>query len=674
MVHGKNGEIRMSPSYLRRKGGFFAPDESVVRDGNRPIIGEVVGYKAGYGFVVLKNQKRLYLSPPDMSRVLHGDMVKVITAYDAVRDREYAKLIEILVRKQKTILGIYHQDDAGFCVVPLNTRLPRSIYLNQPVEGAQIGSILEVKVISRRNHELPRVLRGEFVRLLPHKEDARLETDIAISDYALPHVFSPEAYEEAQRLPNEVEPKEFPERPYLGDLPFVTIDGEDAQDFDDAVYCKADNEYYHIWIAIADVSHYVKPGTSLDTTAAQRSCSAYFPDRVVPMLPEKLSNELCSLKPNCNRLVMVCQMLIDKMGKRDTVKFYPAIIRSHARLTYEEVYRTLSEKEMQGDEMSPEIKASLRALKDLTKIFLAVRSKREALDFSCIQEIKPILNDKGDVEDLYIYKRNFAHQMIEEAMLAANSTAAWFLSKKGIPFLYRVHREPEPSSVEKLKDFLEPYGINILPGPRGRIDTSVYSYLIKTVNQFPEATTLEMQILRSLQRAEYSRRNYGHFGLNYKSYTHFTSPIRRYPDLVVHRALKKIVIRDEESRAEYPYHSATISQLAGLCSRQGRMVEQAGFQVLDGLKCRYLKRHKKSKYTGLITSVVEFAFYVQLKDVPIEGRVHLKNLHGDFYRYNATTQRFIGSRTGHEYKVGDEITVKLGRISLEERRIDLIPI
>ena len=672
-VHGKNGEIEMSPSYLRRKGAFFSPNELMIREGNRSIIGEVIGHRGGHGFVVTRSNKRLYLPPPDMSRVLHGDLVKVLIAYDAHNDKEYAKLIEILSRKQKTILGAYHRDKTGYCVIPINSRLQRFIYLDKPVKGIQHNDVVEVKVLSRRNHELPRVLHGEFVRHLPYKNDARLETDIAINDFALSSVFSPEACAEAEKLPTEILPEDFPARPYLVDLPFVTIDGEDAKDFDDAVFCRAEDKSYRLWVAIADVSHYVCLGSALDMTATQRATSAYFPDRVIPMLPEKLSNELCSLKPDCDRLVMVCELLINQTGKREEVKYYPAIIRSQARLIYEEVDLLVQQnKEPPNKKLSAGIKKSLETLKQLTEILLAVKKERKALNFSGIAEVKPIINEKGEVEDLVIQQRTFAHQMIEEAMLIANSTTAWFLSKKGIPFLYRVHKEPEHEAVEALRHFLHAYGIDFPTTLRGRVDAPIYSHLIHKVNQLPEGKYLEGRILQSLTRAEYARKNYGHFGLNYKSYTHFTSPIRRYADICVHRALKKIVIRDEKSRAQYSPTAGEVNHIAFLCSKQAKTVEQAGWQVLDGLKCRYLKKHKRSHYEGRVVSVVDFGFFVRLKDHPIDGLVHLSNLKDDFYRYNSAAQRFIGSRTGQEYKVGDKITVRVLRINMQERKIDMI--
>jgi len=670
MAPGKNGATRMTPQYLGRKS-----TEPPTR--KHYLIGEVNGHKAGYGFVVVNNKERLFLAAEEMERVLDKDLVKVVRAYDPTADRDSARVVEILARKRKTVLGYYHEDDEESYLIPCNLSIPRAIYIDKPVKPIDKGYVVEAKLLAKKDLELPKRLRGKLIGLVRPKEDARLETDIAINTYSLETTFPAEVLKEADSISDRVELDDHPDRSDLTAIAFVTIDGEDARDYDDAVFCQKEGDLFRLMVAIADVSHYVRPNSPVDKSARLRTSSVYFPDRVLPMLPERLSNDLCSLNPHCNRLAVVCDLLIDRKGRRQKVKFYKAIIRSQAQLIYEDVAELIkTDKDSKShtplvSQLSKEVHTSLDMLKEMTEVLLAARSKRAALDFNHLEEVKIDISAQGQIEKVYACPRNFAQRMIEEAMLAANDATAWFLSKKGVPILYRIHKAPKQEDFTELKQFLSNYGIKVAQAHH-KVTTQVYDYLLKAVSTYPEAAVLEAKILRSLQRAEYARKNYGHFGLNYKSYTHFTSPIRRYADLMVHRAVKKVTVQEGSGRSKYPYMASEVTKIGVACTQQERIIEQSVWQSLDGLKCRYLAKHAKGSYTGIITNVLEFGFHVRFDELPIEGFVHVRSFHNDYYKFDEVNQKLIGKRYRKEYGLGDSVQVRIKRIRIDERKIDLM--
>lgn len=672
MAPGRNGATRMTPQYLRRKSTLEPPTRK-----DHLLIGEVSGHKAGYGFVVLNNKERLFLTEEEMECVLDGDLVKVARAYDPVNDKDYARVVEILARKRKTVLGYYHEDDGESYLIPCNLAIPRAIYIDKPTKPIDRDYVVRARIITGGDLKLPKRLRGKLIGLVRSKKDARLETDIAIDSYSLETTFPREVLKEADSISDRVEPGDHSARADLTAMPFVTIDGQDARDYDDAVFCRRDGDLFHLIVAIADVSHYVRPESLVDKSARLRTSSVYFPDRVLPMLPERLSNGLCSLIPNSNRLAMVCDLLIDQNGKRQKVSFYKAIIRSQARLIYDDVAELIKigkdSKLPASSSLSSEVRDSLGMLAELTQVLLAARSKRAALDFNHLEEVKIAISDQGQIEKVHSCPRNFAQQMIEEAMLAANDATAWFLSKKGVPILYRIHKPPKQEDFAELKQFLSNYGIKAREG-RYKITSEDYDYIIKAVSKYPEAAVLEARILRSLQRAEYARKNHGHFGLNYKSYAHFTSPIRRYADLMIHRAIKKVTVGEGSGRGEYPYMASEVIKIGAACTRQEKIIEQSVWQALDGLKCRYLAEHSESSYTGTITNILEFGFHVRFDKLPIEGFVHMRSLHNDYYRFDEGKQRLVGKRHRKGYGLGDAIKVRIKRIKIDERRIDLAPV
>ncbi len=669
MAPGKNGATRMTPQYLRRK------SEPPTR--KNYLIGEVSGHRAGYGFVVVSNKERLFLAEEEMERVLDKDLVKVVKVYDSATDKDQARVVEILARKRKTVLGYYHEDEGESYLIPCNLSIPRAIYIDKPAQPIDRGYVVEAKLLASKGLELPKKLRGKLIGLVRPKEDARLETDIAIDTYSLETTFPPEVLKEADSISDRVKLEDHPDRSDLTAIAFVTIDGEDARDYDDAVFCQKKGDLFRLMVAIADVSHYVRPNSLVDKSARFRTSSVYFPDRVLPMLPERLSNDLCSLNPNSNRLAMVCELLIDKKGKRQKVNFYKAIIRSQARLIYEDVAELIKPNKDSKSRPSSlaklpkEVHSSLGMLGEMTQVLLAARSKRAALDFNHLEEVKIEISAQGQIEKVYACPRNFAQRMIEEAMLAANDATAWFLSKKGVPILYRIHKAPKQEDFTELKQFLSNYGIKVAE-VHHKITSQVYDYLLKAVSKYPEAAVLEAKILRSLQRAEYARKNYGHFGLNYKSYTHFTSPIRRYADLMVHRAIKKVTVQEGSGRGKYPYTASEVTKIGVACTQQERIIEQSVWQALDGLKCRYLAEHGKASYTGTITNILEFGFHVRFDELPIEGFVHVRSFQNDYYRFDEVNQRLIGKRYRKEYGLGDPVQVRIKRIRIDERKIDLM--
>lgn len=677
MAPGKNGVIRMTPPYLRRR----APAPPIRND---HLVGEVSGHRAGYGFVLVNHKNRFFLGEEEMNRVLDGDLVRIANSYNPQEGKEYARVVEILARKRRTVFGYYHEDGGESYLIPCNKRIPRAIYIEKPTEPIGENDVVEVKVLTKNGLELPQKLRGELVGFVRPKEDARLETDIAINTYGLEFAFPSVVLREADSFSDSIEPSAHSNREDFTAIPFVTMDGKDARDYDDAVFCRKEGDIFRLMVAVADVSHYVRPDSLLDKSARLRTSSVYFPDRVLPMLPERLSNGLCSLNPQCNRLAMVCEILIGPNGKRQKVNFHKAVIRSQARLIYDDVAELMKAGNSSGEatnpeqpalpQLSKEVHSSLACLKELTEVLLKARDGRGALDFNHLEETQVEISSQGRVDKVSAYQRSFAHRMIEEAMLAANDATAWFLSKKGVPFLYRIHKAPKREDFAELVLFLSNYGIRAPEGYDDKISTRVYDYLLKAISKFPEVAVLEAKILRSLQRAEYARKNYGHFGLNYKSYTHFTSPIRRYADLMVHRAIKKVTVKEGSGRSEYPYAAGEVTKIGAVCTQQERIIEQAVWQALDGLKCRYLTEHQKPSYKGVITTVLEFGFYVRFNELPIEGFVHVRNFRNDYYQFDGAGQKLVGRRRRREYKLGGAIEFRIKNINIAERKIDLAPI
>jgi ribonuclease R len=506
---------------------------------------------------------------------------------------------------------------------------------------------------------------GRVVEVLGGYTDPGMEIEIALRKFDLPHEFSKKAMALARAMPDEVRAEDWKDRAGavgrkdLRHLPFVTIDGETAKDFDDAVYAEREpggkNAGFRLKVAIADVSHYVRPGDALDEDALERGTSVYFPRRVIPMLPEKLSNGLCSLNPNVDRLAMVCDMAIGPNGKVAHYEFYAAVFRSKARLTYTGVWDMISKGKANND---------LKTLYEVYKLLAEERSRRGAIDFESV-ETKMEFDANGKIVRIVPEPRNEAHRLIEECMLAANVCAGNFLAERGHPVLYRVHDVPAPEKVSALRDFLAELGLTL---PGGEKPTPKdYAQLLQKIRPRPDFSLLQTILLRSLKQAVYTPENLGHFGLAFEAYAHFTSPIRRYPDLLVHRAIKAVL-------ANRKYEGVDWAELGRHCSETERRADDASRDVENWLKCFYMQDQVGGVFEGSVTGVTAFGLFVMLDQYYVDGLVHISELGRDYYRYEANRHMLLGERTGKRYRLADRIKVKLVRVDLETRKIDLVPV
>ena len=658
------------------------------------LLGRVIGMPSGFGIIESAEAKEEFtLVPEQMTQVLDGDKILFSIGSRRVKGRRVANLQRIVSRSRRTIFAhLYTKNTAKPFAVPYSPKIPREVGIDGGSGGKLIHkSLVEIKLTPPHNPKnfpdshlrLPVKLRGRVVRTLA-ENDKSYETDIAIAEFSLRTEFPKSVVAEAKHIPERVPSTELgrSQRRDLTHLPFCTIDGSDAKDYDDAIYCKREGKglirgrgkkaAWRLWVAIADVSHYVTSGSELDSEAQKRTSSVYFPDRVLPMLPEKLSNGICSLNPKEERLVLVCEMQVDAAGKVSQHQFYEAVILSRQRLTYEQVASFLGEKldktaKKEGlGKIGHELHAPLKDFHSLAKVLLDAREKRYALNFKHLEEQRIEFDNAGHVHDIYYYKRNLAHLMIEEAMLLANVCAAKFLEKQRKDFCYRVHPSPEQEKFDDLRRSLAPYNI-MLPHKVGT--SKDYCRILEQVHKKEGAFVLEMMVLKSMQAALYSLRNLGHFGLNYQTYTHFTSPIRRYPDLLNHRAIKSALRRDKNF---YPYKKDGLTSMARQCSDAEKNITKAGWQVLGALKCHYLLRNQRDSYEGTITYIAEHSFFVRLGDSPLEGRVLARKIKDDYYKYDYRTMSMRGSRRGKVLKVGDRVKVKVEMISPIERYIDLV--
>jgi ribonuclease R len=489
-----------------------------------------------------------------------------------------------------------------------------------------------------------------------------MEIEIALRKHDLPYQFPAEVEKLSARFPSKVLKKDLVKREDLRHLPLVTIDGETARDFDDAVYCERDGKNYKLYVAIADVSHYVKPSDALDQEAFNRGNSVYFPRRVIPMLPEALSNGLCSLNPQVDRLCMVCEINLDSAGDFQDYSFYPAVMFSHARLTYTKVAAMLENPKGEEAKQYQDLLPHIQLLYKLFKVLLKARDLRGAIDFETV-ETQMIFNDEGKIERILPVKRNDAHRLIEECMLAANVCASDFLQKHKQPTLYRIHEGPTPEKLAALRDFLKEFGVQLGGGDDPKAKD--YAKTLSRIKDRPDAQLLQTVMLRSLRQAVYSPDNVGHFGLAYESYTHFTSPIRRYPDLLVHRAIKAVLNKTAYSPGNW-------YELGEHCSQTERRADEATRDVETWLKCYYMQDRIGESFEGVVSGVAGFGLFVALDGIYVEGLVHVSELPSDYFHFDAVRHMLLGERTGKRYRLGDRLRVRLVRVDLESSRIDFV--
>ena len=618
------------------------------------LAGRIEGHPDGHGFVEPDDGgPRVFLPPAEMREVIHGDRAAVRVSGRDSRGRAQGTIVEVLERGHRRIVGRLHAGHGVLFLVPEDRRIAHDIVVPPAEVGrAKAGQVVTVDLIAQPSRHAQPI--GRVAEVLGHYADPGMEIEIAVRKFELPHQFSKRALAAAHALPDEVRSEDLHGRKDLRELHFVTIDGETARDFDDAVFCRREGKGFRLWVAIADVSHYVRHGDALDVEARERGTSVYFPRRVIPMLPEKLSNGLCSLNPQADRLAMACEMEITPTGEVSGYKFYPAVIRSHARLTYTEAWERLSSKTA---------KEHLAILYDVFKVLLGQRERRGAIDFETV-ETRMLFDARGKIEKIVPEPRNDAHRLIEECMLAANVCAGNFVAEHAHPVLYRVHDVPSAEKVSALRAFLAEIGLQL---PGGEIPRPAdYAQLLQRIRKRPDFALLQTILLRSLKQAVYSPNNAGHFGLAFDAYVHFTSPIRRYPDLLVHRAIKAILARKR-------YDGVDWEALGRHCSETERRADDASRDVENWLKCYYMRDHVGGTFSGTITGVAPFGLFVTLDDYFVDGLVHISELGRDYFQYDDARHMLLGDRTGMRYRLADRMTVKLVRVDIEQRKMDLVP-
>jgi len=657
MFQRRLGAMEREAQLMRnRKGAYIVPERASL------IAGRIEGHADGYGFLVPDDGgDDLFLDAKQMSKVLHRDraLARVI-GLDRKGRREGA-IVEVLERVNSMVVGRVLIEHGIMVVVPENRRINQDI-LVAPDKKSKVkaGQVVMVEIIEQPSkHSQP---IGRIAEVLGNYADPGMEIEIALRKHDLPFEFSTKALDEAKALPEKVKKSEWEGRTDLRDLPLVTIDGETARDFDDAVFAEKKGKGWRLVVAIADVSHYVRPGMSLDRDAQDRGNSVYFPRRVIPMLPEKISNGLCSLNPDVERLAMVCDMDINVSGEIKGYKFYPAVFRSKARLTYNQVWNWLSGAAEPENDVQRSLMPQLQALYALFQILLKARGKRGAIDFETIETIM-LFNDQGKIDNIVPVYRNDAHRLIEECMLAANVCASAFLEKNKQPCLYRVHEGPTPEKLEGLRNFLKEFGLGLAGGDDPTAKD--YAALLEQIKPRPDAQLLQTVMLRSLRQAQYSPDNVGHFGLSYEHYTHFTSPIRRYPDLLVHRSIKAVL---EGTR----YQPGAWDEIGMHCSMTERRADEATRDVNNWLKCYYMRDRIGEEFDGTIAAVVPFGVFVALDSVYVEGLVHVSELGEDYFQYDNVKHQMLGERSGKRYRLGDRLHVKLVKADLETGRIDFV--
>jgi len=670
--------------YTRR--GTYAPVDKLDL-----VCGRVSGHRDGFGFLIPDDgSDDLFLGPAQMRLVFDGDRCLARVSGLDRRGRREGAIVEVISRAHETIVGRYQiESDVGF-VVADNPKIQQEVLVTPGrALNAKPGQFVEVRIT---HWPTPRFQpQGDIVEVIGNYMAPGMEIDVALRSFDIPHVWPEAVLKEAARLKPEVDEKDKLKRVDLRHLPFVTIDGEDARDFDDAVYCEKPGGWklltggFRLYVAIADVSHYVKVGSALDHEAEVRGNSVYFPERVVPMLPEQLSNGLCSLNPGVDRLAMVCEITLNKSGKMTDYQFYEAVIHSHARLTYNKVSDMLERpKSPEGKRLSEEYAEVLPHLKQLYalyKVLLKARHTRGAIDFET-QETRIVFGAGRKIAEIKPTERNDAHKLIEECMLCANVATAAFLQKHDIPALYRVHDGPPLERQEKLRAFLGELGLSLHKGKEGPTPKD-YQALLERIQDRPDFHVIQTVMLRSLSQAVYSADNHGHFGLNYEAYAHFTSPIRRYPDLLVHRAIRSVIrsrrdtphVRREGAASMpkariYPYDEAALEQLGEQCSMTERRADEATRDVVNWLKCEFMRDRVGETFPGVITAVTGFGLFVELTDIYVEGLVHVTAMPGDYYHFDPLHHRLSGERSGRSFRLGDSVEVRVMRVDLDERKID----
>jgi ribonuclease R len=653
-----NAMSRDGQVFSNRRGGYLSFDHMDLEKGY------VQAHPDGFGFLKPESGgKDIFLPAREMRKLMNGDKAAVkITSYDQRRERKEGHVITVLERAHQSIVGRYYREKGVHFVIPDDKRINEDILLSQDYDqNARQGDIVLVRILEYPDvHNQP---IGMIETVLGQENAPGMEVTIALNTHDIPHKWNEEVIEQVHQIPAEVEEKDKIGRLDLRNKPFVTIDGSDARDFDDAVYCEPVEGGFKLFVAIADVSHYVLKDSAIDKEAVVRGTSVYFPGEVIPMLPEVLSNGLCSLNPKVDRLVMVCEMHISLTGVINNYQFHEAIIYSHARLIYDQVDSFLFKDK--PDETCEPLRHHLQSLKFVYHALAKARKKRHAIEFDT-REVVFEYNEQRKIENIHPYERNEAHIVIEECMIAANICAAKYLKKNKVPALFRIHEGPNPDKVQGMIEFLSVYGVK-LHGTD--LQPQQYAEALEQIKLRPEFDMIQTVMLRSLLQASYAPdTKTGHFGLALTDYAHFTSPIRRYPDLLVHRGIRHIL--RTQNKTAFDYDLATMTALGESCSRFERRADLATRDAADWLKCEFLQKHVGKEYEGIVTTVTSFGMFVQLKELMIDGLVHVTSLKRDYYQFDAAHHRLIGEKSGRVYQLGDQVTVQVVRVDMEERKID----
>ncbi|WP_061010681.1 ribonuclease R [Vibrio sp. CUB2] len=641
------------------------------------VKGYVIGHKDGHGWVrpegSVGKDNDIVLPHHQMKHIIHGDYVLVQPTDNSKRGRREGRLVRVLEERNTQSVGRFFLEYGYSYVVPDDSRISQDILIpNEHKAGARMGNVVVIEITDRGSRS--RGMMGKVVEVLGENMAPGMETQIAIRTHQIPHDWPAAVDKQIENLGEEV-PEEAKEgRVDLRDLPLVTIDGEDARDFDDAVYCeKKKSGGWRLWVAIADVSYYVRTDSALDKEAINRGNSVYFPSQVVPMLPEVLSNGLCSLNPQVDRLCMVCEMTISETGKLSGYKHYEAVMNSHARLTYNKVGAIL-----EGDEelrmRYHAVVPHLKELHAMYKVLKEARDNRGAIEFETV-EAKFIFNADRKIESIEPVIRNDAHKIIEECMILANIASASYVEKAKEPALYRVHESPGELRLQGFRDFLSELGLDL----KGGLEPSPTDYadLVKQIAERQDKELIQTMLLRSMKQAVYNADNAGHFGLALKRYAHFTSPIRRYPDLLLHRAIKYLIAKEEGRNQDrwtptggYHYSFDDMDFYGEQCSMTERRADDATREVADWLKCEYMQDHVGDELDGVIANVTSFGFFVRLTELHIDGLVHISTLANDYYQFDPIGQRLIGESFGNIYRLGDAVKVKVLAVNLNDKQID----
>ncbi|MGQ7845045.1 ribonuclease R [Granulosicoccus sp. 3-233] len=659
---------------LRRRVGAMLRDGQLIQNRKRGLVpvdtealiaGRISAHPDGFGFLITDDDdKDVYLNGKQMRQVLHGDRVVVCITGTDQRGRREGRIVDVVERANKTLVGRLSIDRGTVVVSPDNKRIHQDLLIAAgELSDAVHGDMVVAEIIEQPTRRHQPV--GRVVEVLGQHLRPGMEIDVALHSHGIPSEWPEAVVEQASAFSATVNEHAAGNRKDVRQLSLITIDGADARDFDDAVWCERLDKGWRLIVAIADVAHYVDPGSPLDQEAIDRGTSVYFPGRVVPMLPEVLSNGLCSLNPNVDRLCMLCEMTLDEEAVVTKTRFHNGIMRSHARLTYDQVSEMLSEPASPLRDKHQPLVPMIEELHRLYKALAQKRRKRGAIEFDS-NETHIIFDENKKIREIVPIQRNDAHKLIEECMILANIEAAAFLEKHEIPALYRVHAGPKAERLVDLRAFLALRGLTL---GGGESPTALdYAALAEDIRDLPDRSVIQTVMLRSMQQAVYQPANEGHFGLALEQYAHFTSPIRRYPDLLVHRAIKHLISRRKVS--DYRYSREAMQALGESCSMTERRAEEASREVVAWLKCEYMQEHVGSEFKGVISAVTSFGLFVELTGIHVEGLVHITNLSRDYYRFDQAAQSLTGERTGRQYHLGDAIVVRVAAVNLEDRKID----